>query len=558
MSDEELKLSVSVRVKSRKERNSDSPVPIYGQTHFDTAVLNGVQLESNVGESSKFQLPSIFAAEDKNVSGQTSLRSSRNSMKSDKRSQYSSRRTGSNSSRHTDTNETWKNNVRNSGSSKNWKTNSRAGSRKSAENWKINPTISDRSWLEADGYVQKEMSDEEEVDEGDDEDDNSGSPIRPKTFNGNEEKTKPQEENIRPQSENIVSPSSSRISRPKGAKRTSDFGDEDEGHLKYHHRSDNESLPQDIASIASREGSTQPSIRSRLNSKFSEPELALIGAQISRRSSEDGERNSSNSSSSFIFQRLAGSMENHWCSCQDIDYSLVKCEECLKIGDHEKWCVHARSTSHQGNCPHCGKPIMKTNKRASNMSFRSSQPPSVGKHSQSSEEKHVKFEEDSDETLTNSEKALDRKLDDEDDFIGSGEGDEEWTTGNLYENGIDPNIHKRAYLKALFELRMSRLSKINELDESWILDRISKPTFSYFKLRPGQQNLYPDGPKSIGLTPDNASLPSVKNSMKHIFGKLKVDDFYPGGKRNPSRVTVTIKREKKQQTMPVHSYDKPL
>jgi hypothetical protein len=54
-------VSVSVRVKSRKERNSDSPVPIYGQTHFDTAVLNGVQLESHLGESSKFQLPSIFA-----------------------------------------------------------------------------------------------------------------------------------------------------------------------------------------------------------------------------------------------------------------------------------------------------------------------------------------------------------------------------------------------------------------------------------------------------------------------------------------------------------------
>jgi hypothetical protein len=44
LSDEELKLSVSVRVKSRKERNSDSPVPIYGQTHFDTAVLNGVSV----------------------------------------------------------------------------------------------------------------------------------------------------------------------------------------------------------------------------------------------------------------------------------------------------------------------------------------------------------------------------------------------------------------------------------------------------------------------------------------------------------------------------------
>jgi hypothetical protein len=190
------------------------------------------------------------------------------------------------------------------------------------------------------------------------------------------------------------------------------------------------------------------------------------------------------------------------------------------------------------------------------MSFRDSQPPSVGKHSQNSEEKHVKFEDDSDETLTNSEQALDRKLGD--DVIGSGEGENDWTTENLHEHGIDPNIHKRAYLKALFELRMSRLSKINELDESWILDRISKPTFSYFKLRPGQQKAYPDGPKSIGLTPDNANLPSVKNSMKHVFGKLKVDDFYPGGKRNPSRVTVTIKREKKQQTMPVHSYDTPL
>jgi hypothetical protein len=62
----------------------------------------------------------------------------------------------------------------------------------------------------------------------------------------------------------------------------------------------------------------------------------------------------------------------------------------------------------------------------------------------------------------NSEKALDRKLGN--DVIGSGEGENDWTTENLYEHGIDPNIHKRAYLKALFELRMSRLSKINELD----------------------------------------------------------------------------------------------
>ena len=44
--------------------------------------------------------------------------------------------------------------------------------------------------------------------------------------------------------------------------------------------------------------------------------------------------------------------------------------------------------------------------------------------------------------------------------------------------------------------------------------------------------------------------------MKHIFGKnIKVDDFYPGGKKNP-RVTVTVKREKNQQTMPIHSFDK--
>jgi hypothetical protein len=66
------------------------------------------------------------------------------------------------------------------------------------------------------------------------------------------------------------------------------------------------------------------------------------------------------------------------------------------------------------------------------MSFRGSQPPSAGKHSQNSEEKHVKFEDDSDETLTNSEKALDRKLGN--DVIGSGEGENDWTTENLYEH----------------------------------------------------------------------------------------------------------------------------
>ncbi|XP_052085567.1 uncharacterized protein LOC127723119 isoform X1 [Mytilus californianus] len=551
LSDEELKLSVSVRVKSRREGKQFSPVPIYGQTHFDTSVLNGVQLESHVGESAKFQLPSIFADEGK-ISGQASLRSSRNSRISDQKSHYSSRQSNPN--------ENWRNNSRNAGSSQNWKNSGKNSSKRSNEAYKINPTISDRSWLEADGYLRNEPEDETFDSENDDEEDkeNIDSEIRPKSFSGHEEEKT--QESHRPYSESVVSPASSRISRPKGAKRSSDSGNEDEGHLKYHHRSDNESLPHDGFSIASRENSVQTPARSRINSKLSDQELALIGSQISRKNSEDS-RALSQSSSSFILQKLAASsMANYWCNCQDIDYTKVKCEECLKIGDHEKWCVHARSSSHQGNCPHCGKPIMKTSKRTSNMSFRGG---TNSKQSHHSEEKRVKFEDDdrSREILVNQSKFFDEKLDDgEHDEVRKVQDHDLWTsTENMYENGIDPNIHKKAYLKALVELRMSRLSKINELDESWILDRISKPTFSYFKLRPGQEkanSTNPEGQKNIGLTPDHSHLPSMKNSMKHIFGKnIKVDEFYPGGKKNPL-IKFTVKREKKQQTMPIHSVDK--
>ncbi|CAC5383181.1 unnamed protein product [Mytilus coruscus] len=551
LSDEELKLSVSVRVKSRREGNQFSPVPIYGQTHFDTSVLNGVQLESHVGESAKFQLPSIFADEGK-TSGQASLRSSRNSRKSDQRSHYSSLQSNPN--------ENWRNNSRNAGSSQNWKNSGKNGSKRSNEAYKINPTISDRSWLEADGYVRNEPEDETFDSENDDAEDkeNIDTEIRPKSFSGHDKEIT--QESHRPYSESVVSPASSRISRPKGAKRSSDSGNEDEGHLKYHHRSDNESLPHDGFSIASRENSVQTPARSRINSKLSDQELALIGSQISRKNSEDS-RALSQSSSSMILQKLAASsMANYWCNCQDIDYTKVKCEECLKIGDHEKWCVHARSSSHQGNCPHCGKPIMKTSKRTSNMSFRGG---THSKQSHHSEEKRVKFEDDdrSREILVNQSKFFDGKLDNgEHDEVRKVQDHDLWTsTENMYENGIDPNIHKKAYLKALVELRMSRLSKINELDESWILDRISKPTFSYFKLRPGQEkanSTNPEGQKNIGLTPDHSHLPSMKNSMKHIFGKnIKVDEFYPGGKKNPL-IKFTVKREKKQQTMPIHSVDK--
>lgn len=544
LSDEELKLSVSVRVKSRRDTQSVSPVPIFGQTHFDTSVLNGVQLESRVGDAAKFQLPNIFADESK-TSGVESLRNSRNSRKSDPR------------------------NSRVAGSTDTWGTNSRSshhvsnnGSRNGSErkrqknNYKINPTISDRSWLEADGYV-RHYDDEA----GDDEDfDADETDDRPKSFAVQEEERPPSPP--RPQSEN-VSPVSSRHSRPKAGRRSFDSGMGDEGHLKYHHRLDNESLPHDGFSVSSRESTIQTPARSRISSKLSEQELALIGSQISRKGSEEG-RVLSQSSSSFILQKLAASsMADHWCTCQNIDYSQVKCEECLKVGGHEKWCVHARSTSRQGNCPHCGKPIMKTNKRGSNMSYRSGSQ-STEKQTKG-DEKRVKFEDDSvgsREIVMDKTKFFKGILKDDTDAKNKDDEDEEvWTkTEEAIEPGIDTDIHKRAYLKALFELRMSRLNKINELDESWILDRISKPTFSYFKLRPGQEkaNEGSEEAKSIGLTPDNSKVPTVRKSMKHIFGKkIKVDDYYPGGKRNPL-IKVTVKKEKKHQTMPIHSVDKSI
>ncbi|KAL4217751.1 hypothetical protein ACF0H5_022491 [Mactra antiquata] len=92
---------------------------------------------------------------------------------------------------------------------------------------------------------------------------------------------------------------------------------------------------------------------------------------------------------------------------------------------------------------------------------------------------------------------------------------------------IDPDIHKLAYLRALKEAKLKHtfLSEDFDLEETPTLRRAT--VFSYIPLLPYRAK---EPPKNIGLRPDDSNAPKKGQFMKHIFGDVNPDDFYPGGK----------------------------
>ena len=92
-----------------------------------------------------------------------------------------------------------------------------------------------------------------------------------------------------------------------------------------------------------------------------------------------------------------------------------------------------------------------------------------------------------------------------------------------------PDGYQEAYDKALAAAQISKLPL-----EPWMLgNRISKPyQFSYFMPNP-----YPGEceacSKPVKRSAKAEHLPKKVKPMKHVFGSLDMNDFYPGGKRNP-------------------------
>ncbi|XP_060085222.1 uncharacterized protein LOC132564585 [Ylistrum balloti] len=375
-----------------------------------------------------------------------------------------------------------------------------------------------------------------------------------------------------------------------------DDSEDEEGVLKYNHRDENSSLPNEGLEMApSRDNS-------KLNSgepetSFGIPEVPTDGPEVTF---GDRRRSHQENPPSMTIQKI-GSPEL-WCECTDIDLSTLKCDECGIIGGHGNWCTFARSASRHGKCPRCGKNVRKTKtlntqdvkadtkrklsftRRMSKVTMRSDDSDMSRKRplsdtplaSVKATGLHVRFEDDKDSI--HAEKHVEglrsKTVTDEDykkydkayqDFVYNREG---WTEQSDYSDDedfeeypprvhprVDPNIHRDAYYRAIAARSLEKLKKMNEVDEKFAADRISKPhVFSYFKLRPHQKNSLPGGPDNIGILPSESANVRPRKAMQHIFGKIKVDDFYPGGKRNKSQVSVSYSKEKHKQTMPINKW----
>ena len=99
------------------------------------------------------------------------------------------------------------------------------------------------------------------------------------------------------------------------------------------------------------------------------------------------------------------------------------------------------------------------------------------------------------------------------------------------------NIHREAYILALKDAQMGltkkkgKKGKKNKAPET----ARSEPgtVFSYFPLlpQPASSRRHKDKDIELGLRQREGANVKLKNTMKHIFGGVKWDDYYPGGSR---------------------------
>ena len=96
-------------------------------------------------------------------------------------------------------------------------------------------------------------------------------------------------------------------------------------------------------------------------------------------------------------------------------------------------------------------------------------------------------------------------------------------TGTYSDNqgGVYPEGSKEAYMKALHAARMQRY--LRSIDEAFGNMTSRSFVFSYFDFLPENRS-----------KTDTALFRSSKrrSPMKQIFGKVKMDDYYPGGPKN--------------------------
>lgn len=89
---------------------------------------------------------------------------------------------------------------------------------------------------------------------------------------------------------------------------------------------------------------------------------------------------------------------------------------------------------------------------------------------------------------------------------------------------VNPDIHKLVYIEALQAAKMKGKKKVEDfqIDELKLLRRPN--VFSYLSLLPYKDR---KNTKYIGIRPDDSSKPKKGQLMRHIFGDIRPENFYP-------------------------------
>ena len=110
---------------------------------------------------------------------------------------------------------------------------------------------------------------------------------------------------------------------------------------------------------------------------------------------------------------------------------------------------------------------------------------------------------------------------------------------DIHHLHTQPNIHRDAYLLALKDAHVSLHNKKSKRKKQKGSNRASENSgliFSYFPLlkRPHLEGSQEQA-INIGIKQDSGRKLKLKNAMKHIFGSIKLGDYYPGGKKYLAR-----------------------
>ncbi|XP_055957626.1 uncharacterized protein LOC130010513 [Patella vulgata] len=334
--------------------------------------------------------------------------------------------------------------------------------------------------------------------------------------------------------------------------------------LRYHHRQDSDILPvpqnspdkfdDEFKENGMKYRHQLNSASDKSSSKRTSREQSFDFVREDVSSSYSSETTFGESPSNFMSRLQSAS----WCECSNVDLSRLRCSECLKIGGHQRWCV-----SKLGICSQCGKAVKSTmsiigERRLSRSPSFTLRKGSRGNSStvtanyernalsslkpQSSELK-VRFSDTDDVRSISPMDVMainDQFVDEVNDEVTISEAETKVVEkfidvplGNkpkkVFKKSLfDANIHKAAYELALSDSRVMKYKKDKNLSRS-LNNSVSGSLFSYFpKLRyPASRSVAAD---TIGLRdPDENKRSKVKvqKAMKHIFSKVKVDDYYP-------------------------------